>query len=353
MRFADANVLIAGGGSGIGLACARRFLAEGATPTIAGRDEERLRRVAAELAAEASDREVRWLRCDVTVEDDVAAAVARAAEGGGLHAVVTAAGTGWVAPVATIPLDAWQRVVDTNLTGAFLLLKHAAGALAAMRGTFTAISSVNAVRTSRFHAPYNASKAALEMLVHTAADELGGAGVRVNAVRPGLVPTALSSDLVADAELRTAPRRALRPVGAAGPPWRARLVGCRARRALGDRVEHVVQWPRLADRPSDHPTIDARRQAALRRGQELARRQLGQVTVAQAQQQLPRRDLVGGEIHDRLCQQRQPVAVERLGEPLLHRQSPPRAPLRRAGWPPGAGRGRAAPDRRPRGRSDR
>lgn len=198
------NALITGGGSGIGLACARRLLRHAAAVTIASRSEQRLRAAAATLRAEAPEgAEVRWAVCDVADEGAVEAAVATADEGDGLRVVVAGAGTGWVAPLASIPLAAWQRVLDTTLTGTFLVLKHAAARMAAAGGgAFTAISSVNAVLTSRFHTPYCAAKAGVDMLVRTAADELGPAGIRVNAVQPGLVPTDLSAGLVADDRIR-------------------------------------------------------------------------------------------------------------------------------------------------------
>lgn len=107
--------------------------------TIAGRTEQRLREGAAELGVEGAGR---WAVCDVLDEGAVGAAVARAAEGGLLRAVVASAGVAWVAPLTTIPVDARRRVVDTNLTGTFLTLKHAAPYMAeAGGGAFTAISS--------------------------------------------------------------------------------------------------------------------------------------------------------------------------------------------------------------------
>jgi NAD(P)-dependent dehydrogenase (short-subunit alcohol dehydrogenase family) len=196
---ATASVLITGGGSGIGLACAARFLAGGAHVTIAGRSAERL-----QAAAEGLDSDrLSTVVCDVGDEDAVAAAIGHSDRNGPLRTIVAAAGTGWIAPISQVPLHAWQRVIDTNLTGTFLALKHATPRLAANGGgAFIAISSVNSVLSSRFHAPYCATKAAVDMLVRSAADELGAAGIRVNAVRPGLVPTLMSGPLVADASIR-------------------------------------------------------------------------------------------------------------------------------------------------------
>ena len=81
-------------------------------------------------------------------------------------------------------------MLGTNLTGAFLTMKHAVPHLvAAGGGSIVAVSSIAAPLTHRFMSAYCVSKAGLEMLVKQVADELGGSGVRANAVRPGLVPT--------------------------------------------------------------------------------------------------------------------------------------------------------------------
>jgi NAD(P)-dependent dehydrogenase (short-subunit alcohol dehydrogenase family) len=196
------HALVTGGGSGIGLACAEHLAAGGYVVTIVGRRAPVLERAADRLRG--AGRAVRWVAADVCDERQIADAVDAAADGGALTAVVAAAGTGWVAPLTEIPLAAWHHVIDVNLTGTFLTLRAAAPHMAAAGlGSFVAISSVNAERTSRFHIPYCATKAGVDMLVRCAADELGHAGIRVNAVRPGLVPTELSSTLVDDDEVRS------------------------------------------------------------------------------------------------------------------------------------------------------
>jgi NAD(P)-dependent dehydrogenase (short-subunit alcohol dehydrogenase family) len=134
----------------------------------------------------------------------MAAAVAAAAEiTGGLHMVVAAAGTGTMGPVVSTSMGEWDRVLNVNLTGTFLTIKHAAPVLArAGGGSIVAISSIAGPLTHPYMAPYSVSKAGIETLVRNAADELGRAGVRVNAVRPGLVPTELADPLVADDQVK-------------------------------------------------------------------------------------------------------------------------------------------------------
>ncbi len=197
--------LVTGGGSGIGLACAASLVRDGCAVTISGRSESRLADALDTLRADApAGVEVRTVACDVADEAAVARAVAHASEAvGGLHIAVLSAGTGTFGPLLTTELAAWQAVMDTNLTGAFLGIKHAGAAIAASEGgAIAAISSIAGPLTHRFMGPYCVSKAALEALVRNAADELGIAGVRVNAVRPGLVPTDLASALVHDDGIR-------------------------------------------------------------------------------------------------------------------------------------------------------
>ncbi len=190
------TALITGGGSGIGLACARAFLRDGASVTLAGRTEAKLETAATDLGGGPN---VGWSVCDVADENDVRRAVEKAVEvggGRGLDIAVAAAGTGSGGPILLTDLDAWRRVMSVNLDGAFLTIKHAGGAMASSGGgAIVAISSIAAPLTHRLMAPYCVSKAALESLVRNAADELGAVNVRVNAVRPGLVPTDIAAGL--------------------------------------------------------------------------------------------------------------------------------------------------------------
>ena len=193
--------LITGGGSGIGLAAARHLLRDGASVTLAGRRQDRLDAAVAELAADAPPgAHVQGVSCDVAQEDDVVRAVAMAtAPTGGLQHCVASAGTGALGPVVALPEAEWDRVMDINLKGAFFTLKHAAGAMVASGGgAFVGLSSIAGPLTHPFMSVYCASKAGLEALVRNAADELGRSKVRVNAVRPSIVPTELAAPLEED-----------------------------------------------------------------------------------------------------------------------------------------------------------
>lgn len=197
--------LVTGGGSGIGLACARALVRDGATVTIAGRSEDRLAGAVEELEASAAgEASVHAVSCDVTDEDSVAAAVATAAAPlEGLHLAVASAGTGAASPLVRTTLDDWNAVLATNLTGVFLTVKHAARAIGRSGGgSIVTISSLAGHVTHRFMAAYCASKAGVDMLTRVAADELGGLGVRVNSVQPSLVDTELASVLTGTDAIR-------------------------------------------------------------------------------------------------------------------------------------------------------
>jgi NAD(P)-dependent dehydrogenase (short-subunit alcohol dehydrogenase family) len=186
------TALVTGGGSGIGLACALALAGDGCAVTIAGRSAERLEKAAA-------GTELATVPCDVADEAQVEAAVARAAEPTGrLDIAVLAAGTGTAGAIVDTPHEVWREVMATNLDGTFFSIKYAARAMTE-GGSIVAISSIAGSHTHRLMATYAVSKSAVDALVRNAADELGAQNIRVNAVRPGLVPTDLTEPIL-DAE---------------------------------------------------------------------------------------------------------------------------------------------------------
>lgn len=198
MRLLDGgHVFITGGGSGIGLGAARAFVADGASVTLCGRTVDKLELAAAELGNAAT-----FAIADVGDEAELSAAIAAANERSPLTIAVANAGVGGAAPFLATEVGEWERVLRTNLTGAFLTLKLAGQHLAANGGgAMCAVSSIAGSKTHRFMTSYNTSKAGLEMLVRSAADELGSLGIRVNAVAPGLVETDISGTLRGDQEV--------------------------------------------------------------------------------------------------------------------------------------------------------
>lgn len=188
------SFLVTGGGSGIGYACAERLAADGAVVTICGRTEAKLADAAERLGA-------RHVVADVTVEDDVLRAVALAREPTGRldGCVANAGGGGMLAPLHEQSVEEFRRVLEVNLVGSFLTLKHAVAAmLPAGRGSFVGISSIAGHLTHRFFGAYPPAKAGIEQLVRNAADEYGKQGLRFNAVRPGFTATELMAAIPRD-----------------------------------------------------------------------------------------------------------------------------------------------------------
>jgi NAD(P)-dependent dehydrogenase (short-subunit alcohol dehydrogenase family) len=184
------SAIVTGGGSGIGLGCARHLLRDGAHVTIVGRSEDKLKAAAADLAASETrgGATVQYTTCDVTDEAQVIAAVELARKPTGkLDIAIANAGAGAGGPIFSTSIEMWRYAVDTNMTGTFLTIKHAGQAMAAGGGgSIVAISSIAGPLTHRFMSPYCASKAGVEM------------HIRCNAVRPGLVPTDMAMPLTDD-----------------------------------------------------------------------------------------------------------------------------------------------------------
>jgi NAD(P)-dependent dehydrogenase (short-subunit alcohol dehydrogenase family) len=192
--FADKVAFITGGGSGIGLACARAIVEGGGRVTLAGRREDVLSTAAAGLGKLAD-----WVACDVTSDASVEEAVDTVMRRQGrLDHAVNSAGLGAAGTVTAMTPAEFGQVMETNLHGVFRSLRAEARAMRAMGrgGSIVNVSSIAAELTHPWMSAYCVSKAGVNMLTRCAADELGEHGIRVNAVMPGLVDTELASLLV-------------------------------------------------------------------------------------------------------------------------------------------------------------
>jgi len=182
-RLAGMAALVTGGTTGLGQAIARRFLEEGATVVITGRNEELGGQAVAELSRAGP---VVFLRADAgdpaQVDASVEAAVAHL---GGIDVLVNNAGIGAVAGALETPLETFDAIMDVNLRGAFCYAKAAFPHLEARGGCMLHISSDAGVTGEAEIAIYSVSKAALIMLSNMLAIEGGRRGVRSNAICPG------------------------------------------------------------------------------------------------------------------------------------------------------------------------
>jgi NAD(P)-dependent dehydrogenase (short-subunit alcohol dehydrogenase family) len=212
------GALVTGGGSGIGLATAKRLAADGAVVTICGRSKERLDAAVEELSGVG---DVTAVVADVTVEDDVVKAVAAAADRApqGLQmAVANAGGSSHMGPLVVTGVEEFRDTVEVNVVGTFLTIKHAAPYLVRNGGgSIVAVSSIAAAISHPYLGAYAVGKAGIDMLVKVAADELGRSNVRVNAVRPGLVDTELVAGIMATPDVLDS-YLTQTPLGRAGDP---------------------------------------------------------------------------------------------------------------------------------------
>ncbi len=194
------SVIVTGGGTGIGAACARRLAADGATVTIAGRTESTLAAVAATIAADAGAERIHTVVADVTDEADVARLVASHVERFGSLGgfVANAGGGGGMGPYHLLDTTEFVRVLHLNVLGTMLSVKHAVPHLVATRGSFVGMSSIAGQVTHPWFGAYTVGKAGIEAMMRNAADEYGPAGVRFNSVRPGFISTEIMELLPRD-----------------------------------------------------------------------------------------------------------------------------------------------------------
>ena len=195
MELSGVGALVTGGASGLGEATVRALAAKGAVVTVVDRDVERGKALVAELGG------ARFAECDVTNDEQVAAAVATAAADTALRVVANCAGVG--AGMRTIDKDGnphnrkvFDRVVRVNLMGTFHVMSHAAAAMAhttpdadELRGVIINTASVAAFDGQVGQLAYSASKGGVVGMTLPAARDLATIGVRVCTIAPGLFDT--------------------------------------------------------------------------------------------------------------------------------------------------------------------
>jgi len=194
LTLAGKSAIITGGARGIGRAIVERFLDDGANVVIA----DVLDDVGADTVKELSERgKVVYQHCDVTSGTDAEAAVAKAvSEFGGIDILVNNAGITRDSLLIRLSGDDWDKVMNINLKGAFLMTQAAAKVMMKARsGKIVNISSVVGLMGNFGQSNYSASKAGLIGLTKSSAKELAGRGITVNAIAPGYIQTEMTENL--------------------------------------------------------------------------------------------------------------------------------------------------------------
>jgi len=191
-RLAGRVAFITGAASGIGAACAERFAREGAS--IAGLDVQKPADAAWRKVVESAP-DAAFLEADVRDEPSVERSVASAVERfGRIDVLVNSAGVTSVGGVDNLDAVEWDRVVDTNLKGTFLVSKHVLRRMLARRsGSVIHLASVEGLEGMPQQAAYNASKGGVVVLTRNMAADFGPFGIRVNCLCPGYIETPMTA----------------------------------------------------------------------------------------------------------------------------------------------------------------
>jgi len=216
MRLKGKRCVVTGGSSGIGAACVRRFVAEGAEVLIADIAIE-----GATTLAKTLGEAVTAVQCDVRKESDVIA-VAHAARDrwGGVDVLVNNAGSELNRAYQDMTVEEWDRVLDTDLKGPWLMCKHIVpGMVERGSGSVINISSLNGLVGFPLSTAYGGAKGGLVVFTRDMAIELASTGVRINCVCPGVIDTGMMerwTDLMPDKEAAKEMLKRAMPIGRMG-----------------------------------------------------------------------------------------------------------------------------------------
>lgn len=209
--LAGKRILVTGGSSGIGLVSARRFIELGATVFLVDVNEKALAQEAQAMGAKG------FAVADVTSEQACEAAVSQAEQTfGEIDALFHCAGVSdQVTSAIDMDIDVWQRIVDINLRGCFLMCRTVGRLmLQRQKGSIVNIASVNGINGIPRRNAYGPAKAGVALLTRNLSCEWSHQGVRVNAVAPGYIATPMIEQLVQD-------KKSTWTALSAAPPWHA------------------------------------------------------------------------------------------------------------------------------------
>jgi NAD(P)-dependent dehydrogenase (short-subunit alcohol dehydrogenase family) len=222
LPLAGRIALVSGGAQGIGRAIAERFQQAGAGVVIVDVDASAGRTAALEMSAALPARPVAFVAADLSIPVQIASALRETRERHAhIDVLVNNAGIEIERPFAATTLEVWDRILDVNLRGAFLLTQAALPLFPAEGGAIVNISSIHASHAFPDSAAYACSKAGLVALTRNLALELAPRRIRVNAICPGYIDTRLWEEYVgraADPAALAAQTAALHPLGRRGRP---------------------------------------------------------------------------------------------------------------------------------------
>ncbi len=199
-HLTNKKAIVTGASSGLGVQFAKALARYGADVAILARRKERLEKLAEEI--QSMGRKCIPIQCDVTVESQIQQAVEQVEqEFGKIDILVNNAGVVSAYPTEDLPLDEWNRIIQTNLTGVFLMAKHVAQVMK-KHGTGSIINISSIAGFVSFEgmsvAAYGASKGGVVNLTRYLASEWGKYGIRVNSIAPGFFPSEMTQAFVDD-----------------------------------------------------------------------------------------------------------------------------------------------------------